>query len=88
MRFWRSQKLVWRCGLEQLTRSVIGQEILVLCRVLVPDTEMVSPAYILWSMKSIANPLFFNVTLPREIVPFLSDDPLTELLKRQIIDFI
>jgi hypothetical protein len=49
---------------------------------------MVSPTHILWSIKSVANPLFFDVTFLREVVPFFCDDPQTELLKREVIDFI
>jgi hypothetical protein len=43
---------------------------------------------VLWRTKSVVNPPFFGVTLPREIVPFFSDNPQTELSKREVIDFI
>jgi hypothetical protein len=55
---------------------------------LVPNTEVISLAHILWSTKSVANPPFFDITLPREVVPFLSDNPQTELPKREVIDSI
>jgi len=42
----------------------------------------------LWSTKSVANPPFFDITLPREVVPFFSDNPQTELSKRGVIDFV
>ena len=39
-------------------------------------------------MKSIGNPLFFDVTLSQEIIPFFSYDPQSELSKREVIDLI
>jgi hypothetical protein len=69
-------------------QAVIGQEILTSCRVLVPDAEMVFPAHILRCVKSVANPLLFDITLPGEVISFFSDDPQTELSKREVIDFI
>ena len=49
---------------------------------------MVSLAHILWSVKSVAKPLFFYVAFSREVVPFFSDDPQTELLKREVIGLV
>jgi hypothetical protein len=55
---------------------------------LVLGAEMVSLAYVLWSVKSVAKPLFFYVAFPGEVVPFFSDNLQTELSKREVIGFI
>lgn len=65
-----------------------GQEILTLCWVLVPDAEMIAPAYILLSMESVEYPPFFNIAFSREVARFFSYDPQAKLRKRKVIDFV
>jgi hypothetical protein len=58
------------------------------CWVLALDAKMVSLVYIFWSVKSLTNLCFFDITLFREVVLFFSDDPQLELSKRKVIDLI
>jgi hypothetical protein len=39
-------------------------------------------------MKSVIDPPFFDIAFPREVSRFLYYNPQTELLKREVIDFV
>jgi hypothetical protein len=53
---------------------MIGQEVLVLCMVSVPNANIISPGLDSNNTQSFINPFVFNVTLPRKIVSFFSYD--------------